>query len=191
MRKLATRISEWNAKRRMCNLENISIAASAKIQYKKLKLLGSNRLTVGDGSIVEGSVAFEREGAEVVIGRDTFIGASLIACATRVEIGDDVLVAWGCTITDHNSHAIDWKDRCNDVRDWYRGQKDWSHVVTEPVKLGNKCWIGMHSIVIKGVAIGEGAIVGAGSVVTKDVPSWTIVGGNPAKPIREIPIDHR
>jgi galactoside O-acetyltransferase len=49
----------------------------------------------------------------------------------------------------------------------------------------------MHAIVLKGVEIGEGAIVGAGSVVTKDVPAWTIVGGNPAKMIRVLDVEER
>jgi acetyltransferase-like isoleucine patch superfamily enzyme len=148
-------------------------------------------LTIGEGSILEGAIAFEREGAAVVIGRDTFIGASQIVCASQVEIGDDVLVAWGCTISDHNSHSIAWRGRAQDVREWYHGRKDWSQVESLPVRLGNKCWVGMHSIILKGVGIGEGAIVAAGSVVTKDVPSWTIAGGNPARVIREIPVDER
>ncbi len=87
------------------------------------------------------------------------MGSSLIDCATRIEIADDVLIAWGCNIVDHDSHSIAWSNRANDVRDWYlgRNKKDWSHVVSRPVKIGNKCWIGMHAIILKGVEIGEGA----------------------------------
>jgi acetyltransferase-like isoleucine patch superfamily enzyme len=191
MRELLIRVVEWNAKRRLTNLANLDIADSAKVCYRTLKLREGNHLTVGKGSILGATISFEREGAEVVIGNDTFVGASQIVCATRVEIGDDVLVSWGCTITDHNSHSLSWAERSNDVREWYHERKDWSHVVSKPVKLGNKCWIGMRAIVLKGVEVGEGAIVAAGSVVTKNVPSWTIVGGNPAKFIQEISIDDR
>ncbi len=60
-----------------------------------------------------------------------------------------------------------------------------------PVHVGDKSWIGFNSIVLKGVTIGEGAVVGAGSVVTKDVSAWTVVAGNPARVIREIPEDER
>src|SRR5258708_33082317 len=106
MRKFLIRIIEWNAKRQFRSQSNLSISDSARVCYRKLKLSPSNRLTVGERSTLGASIAFEKEGAEVVIGNDTFVGNSHIICATRVEIGDNVLVAWGCTITDHNSHAI-------------------------------------------------------------------------------------
>ena len=191
MRDTLTRLIEWRAKARLKRHSNLSIAASARIRYRKLKMREGSRLTIGEGSTLEGMIAFEKDGAEVVIGRNTFIGASLIACATRVEIGDDVLVAWGCTIDDHDSHSTIWSKRKNDLQDLRRGRKDWTHVESRPVKIGNKSWIGMHAIVLKGVEIGEGAIVAAGSVVTKNVQAWTIVGGNPAKVIRTIPPEER
>lgn len=55
-----------------------------------------------------------------------------------------------------------------------------------PVYIGDKVWIGFNVIILKGVDIGEGAVVAAGSVVTKNVPEWTLVGGNPAKVIRQL-----
>lgn len=191
MRKLLASLVEWNAKRRLQRMENLSIASSAKVRYRDLQLPAGSRLRIGEGSTFEGSITLERTGAEVIIGRDTFIGASKIVCATRVEIGDDVLIAWGCTIDDHDSHSISWSKRSKDVREHYHGQKDWTHVASMPVKLRDKCWIGMRSIVLKGVEIGEGAVVAAGSVVTRDVPPWTIVGGNPARVIRVIPVEER
>ena len=71
------------------------------------------------------------------------------------------------------------------------GKKDWTHVSCATVIIGNKSWIGFNSIILKGITIGEGAIIGAGSVVTKDVPPWTIVAGNPMRTIREIPEHER
>jgi len=182
---------ERNARLRLTRLATLNIARTARLRYRSLAMKPNNSLTIGEGSILEGAIAFEREGAAVVIGRDTFVGSSQIVCASRIEIGDDVLVSWGCTILDHNSHSTVWRDRAKDVKEWYRGRKDWSNVVSLPVKLGNKCWVGMHSIILKGVEVGEGAIVAAGSIVTKDIPPWTIAGGNPARVIREIPADER
>jgi len=193
MRSLLLPLSEWRAHRRLTAQSNVNIAVSAKVTYGKLHLRPTNRLTIGEGSIVEGNLVFERDGAEIIVGRNTFVGSSLIDCASRIEIADDVLIAWGCNIVDHDSHSIAWSNRANDVRDWYvgRDKKDWSHVVSRPVKIGNKCWIGMQAIILKGVEIGEGAIVAAGAVVTRSVPPWTIVSGNPARVVREISIEER
>ena len=66
------------------------------------------------------------------------------------------------------------------------GNKDWTDVPVRSVVIGDKAWIGFNSIVLKGVSIGERAIVAAGSVVTRDVPAATVVAGNPARVIREI-----
>ena len=115
----------------------------------------------------------------------------LFRSAQRVDIGDDVLISWGTTIVDHNSHATSFTLRSNDAVDWLEGKKDWTNVKIAPVKISNKVWIGFNCIILKGVTIGEGAVVGAGSVVTKDVPPWTIVAGNPARIIREIPENER
>ena len=160
----------------------------------QLKMKGKKDCTfvVGQDSLIEGVVTFERDNAVVRIGARTFIGggASIIA-SKRVEIGDDVLIAWGVTIVDHNSHSISFSKRKDDVLAWRLGRKDWSNVVIAPVKIADKVWIGFNSIILKGVTIGEGAIVGAGSVVTKDVSPWTIVAGNPARVIREIPPEER
>jgi acetyltransferase-like isoleucine patch superfamily enzyme len=66
-------------------------------------------------------------------------------------------------------------------------------VLAKPVAIRDHAWIGARAIVCPGVTVGEGAVVGAGAVVTRDVPAWTIVAGNPARPIGERPrdIDYR
>jgi acetyltransferase-like isoleucine patch superfamily enzyme len=63
---------------------------------------------------------------------------------------------------------------------------DWSHTEMAPIRICEGAWIGARSIILKGVTIGAGAVVGMGSVVTRDVPARTVVGGNPARVIREI-----
>jgi len=62
--------------------------------------------------------------------------------------------------------------------------KDWSVVPTKPIRICDKVWIGMNAIILKGVTIGEGAVVAAGAVVTKDVPPWTVAAGNPARVVK-------
>jgi len=72
------------------------------------------------------------------------------------------------------------------VIDWAAGAKDWSQVKIAPVRIEDKAWIGFNAIILKGLTIGEGAIVAAGAVVSKDVAPYTLVGGNPAVFIRTL-----
>jgi len=143
-------------------------------------------LSIGAGSNVEGSLVLERASARISIGSRTHVGGgTLLAAASSIEIGDDVLIAFEALVMDHNSHSLKFRERRNDVRDWLQGTKDWSTVATAPVKISNKAWVGMRAVVLKGVTIGEGAVVAARSVVTKDVPPGVLVAGNPARVIRE------
>jgi galactoside O-acetyltransferase len=162
--------------------------------------LNKKYVTVGEETMLDCTIIFESKTGEVSIGDRSFIGVSQIICKTKIEIGNDVTIAWGCCIYDHDSHAIDYKERQKDIQrqlsDYRSGKnfiesKDWSVVNSKPIEICSNAWIGMDCIILKGVTIGEGAIVAAGSVVTKDVAPWTIVGGNPAKLIKEIPIELR
>lgn len=187
MRATVVRIIRWAARRRLVGRSGVEIAPDAKVAAERVVLRPGCELRIGAGSIVEGRLVFEREGARISVGAHTFIGGSLVACAERVEIGDDVLWAWGGTIVDHDSHSLRWRERAGDVRDWYRGTKDWTHVARRPVRIGDRAWIGFNVSILKGVTIGEGAVVAACSVVTRDVPPYTLVAGNPARPLRTLP----
>ena len=77
---------------------------------------------------------------------------------------------------DNNSHAVTTD----------HNKRETGRVGESPVIIGNNVWIGMRSIVLKGVTIGNNSIIAAGSIVTKDVPSNCLVGGNPAKFIKSI-----
>jgi acetyltransferase-like isoleucine patch superfamily enzyme len=151
-------------------------------------------LTIGKDSLISGNFNFESSSGKITIGNRTFIGGSSFICVEEIEIGNDIMISWGCTIVDNNSHSINWPDRKNDVIDWKKGvdegqigkYKNWENVVKAKVTIKDKAWIGFNSTIMKGVTIGEGAIIASGSVVTKNVPDWTIVGGNPAKVIKQI-----
>jgi galactoside O-acetyltransferase len=142
-------------------------------------------LEIGSQSEIHGSICLERRSANVQIGSRTYIGGlTLIDSAHHIEIGDDVMISFECIIMDNNSHSVNYHERENDVLNWRRGVKDWTPIPMAPVVIHNKAWIGARAIILKGVTVGEGAVVGAGSLVTKDVPAWTVVAGNPAKVIR-------
>ena len=166
--------------------KRIVVSPKCRVAWHKVRLARGCRLEIGNKSIVEAGIRFDRPDSFVRIGDRTYIGASTLVCAEEIEIGDDVLVSWGCTIVDHNSHPLAWQERSGDVSDWFEGRKDWTHVERAAVRIGNKAWIGFNAIILKGVTIGESAVVGAGAVVTRDVPAYTVVAGNPARPIREL-----
>ena len=187
MRKLLNRF----ARRRLLRRPNVAISPSARVNCLRIRMKDGGSLAVGQFSIVDAMLIHDREGAGIRIGDRTFIGNSTIVSAEAVEIGDDVLISWGCTIVDHDSHALAWSARSRDVEMWYRGDKDWSGVRKAPVRIGDKAWIGLNAIILRGVTIGEGAVVGAGSVVTENVPPWTLAAGNPARIIRELDDDER
>ena len=176
---------------KISKMENVNIDKNCKVVFSRIKLKKNCLLHVKKGSIVEAHLSYDCDGAGITIGQNTFIGASHLVCSKKITIGNDVLIAWGSTIVDHTSHAIQFSARKKDVSDWFLGEKDWSNIQRGQVTIKDKAWIGFNSIILKGVTIGEGSIVGAGSVVTKDVPPWTIVAGNPAKIIREIPGNER
>lgn len=181
----------WDLPFRLRQGRAVQAARHSKIRRRSIRLLPGCSVRVGDRSMLFAEVLFDRDGASLSLGDRTFVGRSTFAIANRVEIGNDVLIAWGCTIVDHDSHALRFSDRSEDVSNWYLGSKDWTRVAIEPVIIKDKVWIGLNAVILKGVTIGEGAVVAAASVVTKDVAPWTIVAGNPARVIRELSPDER
>lgn len=172
----------WNARR----FGSVEIAPSAQIGMFAVRNPSDCHLSVGDDSIIHARLSFERPDATICVGSRSYIGKSSLIAASKISIGDDVLISWDVTLVDHGSHALNFEQRRNDVVNWGRGLKDWSVVDMDPIIIGNKVWIGFGAVVLKGVTLGEGAVVGAKSVVTKDVPPWTVVVGNPARIIREL-----
>lgn len=151
---------------------------------------------VGNDSILDCQITFETTEGKVIVGDNSFIGGSHLICRNKIIIENNVFMAWGSCIYDHNSHSLDYKEREKDIiqqlRDYRSGQnfianKNWDIVNSKSILIKSNAWIGMNCIILKGVTIGEGSIVGAGSVVTKDVPDWVVVGGNPAKVIKVLP----
>lgn len=115
------------------------------------------------------------------VGKDVFVGDSVkidSGHSDLITIEDGVSIAGGTRLL---CHQRDFSNYC--VGDEYLALG----YILKPIVLKKGCLVGMESFVMPGVTIGEGAIVGAGSLVTKDIPAWTIATGRPAKVVKEIP----
>ncbi len=153
-------------------------------------------VTIGKQGLNRASFIFESEKGEVIIGDNVHLGGVTFISRNKIVVKDDVTMAWDITIYDHNSHSVYWGERkkdnetCYSDRHNYNGNnvvtKDWSNVKNAPIIIESKVWIGFGVLILKGVTIGEGAVIGAKSVVTKDVPAWTVVAGNPAQVVKII-----
>lgn len=112
-------------------------------------------------------IDMQNAGSNVKIGNNTFINKrSEIFCKDTVHIGNRCAISWDVTIMDNDFHYIGANDN------------------SKSIYIGDDVWIGCHSLILKGVHIGDGAVIAAGSVVTNDVPAYSVVGGNPAKVIK-------
>lgn len=157
-------------------------------------------MVIGAESMIGGTFTFESDGGSIAIGDRSYIGGGTqIISRTSVDVGNDVMIAWGCYLYDHNGHSLDWRYRVEDMACQMRAHraklslttdKDWSTVTTAPIRVCDKAWIGFEVAILKGVVVGEGAIVAARSVVTRDVPPWCVVAGNPAVVVRELSADY-
>ncbi len=117
-------------------------------------------------------------GGEIVVGDHTGLSGVVVFAVRSVRIGRHVNVGVNVSIYDNDFHALDWKARrANDL----------SQVAVAPVVIEDDAWIGGNAMILKGVHIGRGAVVGAGSVVTSDIPAGTVWAGNPAKFIKKLP----
>ena len=114
-------------------------------------------------------------GASIIIGNNVGMSGCTISAHKSIIIGDRVLIGSGALIMDSDAHSLDATAR----RTGAGGE-------TKPVVIEDDVFIGARAIVLKGVTIGKGAVVGAGSVVTKDVPPYSVVAGNPARMIKEL-----
>ncbi|CAN5782576.1 DapH/DapD/GlmU-related protein [soil metagenome] len=121
-------------------------------------------------------LATRKHGAVIQIGDDCgFTGTTLVA-AERIQIGNRVQIGANSTIVDTDFHPIQVEER---ARDFLNGQH-------APIIIEDDVFIGMQSLILKGVTIGRGSVVGAGSVVTKNVPAGVVVAGNPARIVKEL-----
>ena len=150
--------------------------------FPTIRRKGSGKLIIGDGVTLNttrwsnalntgGSMNLCVEnGATLEFKRGCGVSASQIIANIGIEIGEDALIGAGCLLCDSDMHEVPLGSG--------------KPTAMAPIKIGNNVFVGARSIILKGVTIGDGAVIGAGSVVAGDVPAHSISGGNPAKQLR-------
>ena len=143
-----------------------------------LEALLEDRLRIGEGTLLEPGVWLTApDAARIHIGVGTFLNLGvMVASAELVEIGDHCMFANGCFVTDA-SHRFD--DPGLPV--------PWQGFTTKgPTRIGNNVWCGAHVVITSGVTVGERSVIGANSVVTADIPAFSIAAGAPARVLKKI-----
>lgn len=135
----------------------ITLRKNSKIIVNgKFNFYQGSFISIGDNAILE-------------LGNGSYLnGQCKLICHTKISIGDGTIIADNVTIRDSDMHTIVGKET----------------EMSKPIIIGNHVWIGDGATILKGVTIGDGSIIAAKAVVTKDVPEGTLVGGIPASVIR-------
>lgn len=148
----------------------------------------SSKIKIGRRSRIMGSLlVFDFDG-KIEIGEDCFIGPDTrIWSAKGISIGNRVLIAHNVNIHDNISHPLDARERYLENAEFIKtGLHKQTDIKGESIQIGDDVWIGFNSIILRGVKIGEGAIIGAGSLVKDDIEPWTVNIGIPAQVIKRL-----
>jgi len=147
-----------------------------------------NKIRIGKMTLINGHLAVFKCGGEISIGDYGYVGKDTrIWSAGKIFIGNRVLISHNVNIIDNNTHPLDPFERHLDyIHIITKGFSDSVLLNPREIIIEDDVWIGFNSVILKGVKIGKGAIVGAGTFVTKDIPPYAVVVGNPSKIIKYI-----
>lgn len=178
-------------RRATCRLrEDARLGARARIRN-----IGgdSDRIVIGRYTLVLGELLTFAHGGEISIGEWCYVGeGTRIWSAASIVIGDRVLISHSANVFDNLTHPIRAAARHEQFKQILtRGHPREISLDESPVRICNDAWIGAGAMVLRGVTVGEAGIVAAGAVVTRDVPPYTIVAGNPAVVVRELSENER
>lgn len=151
--------------------------------FKNSKILVGNGVVINSGplsnllGLYQRTIIVARYGGKITIGKNAGISGSTIYSMSEIKIGENSIIGANCKIVDNDFHPIDAVKRLSE---------DHNDIYKKPVQIGDNCFIGMNSIILKGTRIGNNSVVGAGSVVSGSFPSDVIIAGNPAKIIKPL-----
>lgn len=151
--------------------------------------MGGNKMDIkiGENTHIRGELLTFKYGGRIFLGENCFLGEnSKIWSGESILIGNDVLISHNVNIMDSSAHEIDFLERSDSFKslliNGFPSEK--GSILTSPIVIENNVWINFNTIILRGVTIGKGSIIAAGSVVTKDIPPFVLAGGNPCKVLK-------
>lgn len=168
--------------------KNVRVGADCFLErrasFRKFFSVRDPALVLGDRVKVYTWAEFNTEAdGYIEVGDDSILVGPIFMCGESIIIGRRVIVSYNVTIADSDFHPLDPEERKRDaIANAPSGDKTLRPaIITSPVVIEDDVWIGIGAIILKGVRIGRNAQIGAGAVVTRDVPAGAIVTGNPAQ----------
>ena len=153
----------------------------------------SSQIVIGKNSHIRGELMIFGHGGRISIGEWCYVGVGTrVWSSASIDIGNRVLISHSVNIFDNLTHPLKAADRHEQAKQIFTsGHPREISLDEQPVRIGDDAWIGACAMVLRGVSVGQGGIVAAGAVVTRDVPAYSIVAGNPAVVVRELSLDER
>ena len=150
--------------------------------HLNIKLSGNSELTIGDNFYYSSGKSINplcsnNDGARICIGNNVGMSSTILWAHKSIVIGDNVKIGGCVTILDSDAHSLNWEKRRN-VDEDSSCKRDAAVIIEDDVL------VGMNTLILKGVTIGARSIIGAGSVVTKNIPADCIAAGNPCKVLK-------
>lgn len=162
-----------------------------------LDIHSKSKVTIGDDFVmssgdsfnplcrnIKGCIVAERSNSNITIGNHVGMSSPCLWAKQEITIGDYVNIGGDCIIMDSDAHNLDWRIRDSGKLFNATESLDTHTAKCAPIHIGSHVLIGARCIILKGVTIGEGSVIAAGSIVTKDIPINVIAGGNPCKVIK-------
>jgi acetyltransferase-like isoleucine patch superfamily enzyme len=158
--------------------ENFSCGPSSKCINNTGK---KENIKIGDNCEIRAQLIAECNSFIIVGKYTTMRDNTRLFAINKIEIGDYVIISNNVIIYDNNNHPTSPEQRVSMSKSgFYSDLWHPKHSAHAPIRIHDNVWIGERAIILKGVTIGKGAIIAMGAVVTKDVPEYAIVAGNPA-----------
>ena len=186
-----------------CKGKNVSVGSNLHVisPFAFRAEMPDAGIGVGDDVIVWDRTKIHAWGkGQLTIGHSSSFGSdTIIHCRERIEIGNYALISWNVMIADFDAHSISLNDRIAEIEHTktvllpnFSKKRAISRppfvprIITRPIIIEDGVWIGANAIILKGSKIGRGSIIGAGAVVSGEIPPMSIAVGNPARVVKEI-----